>query len=177
MEHYDELGVAPTASAAEIRSSYLTLARRFHPDRLSDVPSVERAEAAARMARINAAWSVLSDPDRRAAYDSTWRGDGGGGATIRAADATFRQYDDDEVAFDPMSIDDTPTGAPTLRRGVTFLPAILAGAGVVAGFFGFLLGFGQLFSVGLLLLVASGASFVLIPLAALLNSSRADLDP
>lgn len=176
MEHYDELGVPPTATAAEIRSSYLTLARRYHPDRLADVPADERARASARMARINAAWSVLSDRDRRAAYDSTWRGDEGG-ATIRDADASFRQYDHGDDEFDPMSIDDTPTGAPTLRRGLTFLPAVLAGAGVGAGFFGFLLGFGELFSVGLLLLVASAASFVLLPLVALLNSSRADLDP
>lgn len=177
MEHYDELGVPPTADMAEIRSSYLTLARRFHPDRLADVPEPERVRAAARMARINAAWSVLSDRDRRAAYDASWRGDRPDGATIRDPAASFRQYDETEDDFDPMSIDDTPTGAPTLRRGLTFLPAMLAGVGVLATLLGFMIGLGGLLSIGVLLLVASAGSFLLLPLLALLNSSRADLDP
>ena len=178
MEHYDELGVAPTASAAEIRSSYLSLARRFHPDRLGSAPAPERATAAARMARINAAWSVLSDRDRRAAYDSQWRGDEpASGATIRDPAASFRQYDDVDDGFDPMSVDDTPTGAPTMRRGLTFLPAVLAGIGLGLAVLGFMVGFGGLLSVGILLLVASAASFLLLPLVALVNSSRADLDP
>lgn len=180
MDHYDELGVSPTASDAEIRSSYLALARRFHPDRLMAAAPADRDVAAQRMARVNAAWSVLSDRNRRAAYDATRSGSATGGATgatIRDAGTTFDPFDDDGVDFDPSSLDDTPTGAPTMRRGLTFLPAVLAAAGFGIALLGFMIGMGGLLSVGLLLLVGSAVSFLLLPLVALLQSSRADLDP
>lgn len=180
MDHYDELGVSPTASDAEIRSSYLALARRFHPDRLMAAAPADRDVAAQRMARVNAAWSVLSDRNRRAAYDAARSGSGTGGATgatIRNAGATFDPFDDDGVDFDPSSLDDTPSGAPTMRRGLTFLPAVLAAAGFGVALLGFMIGMGGLLSVGLLLLVGSAVSFLLLPLVALLQSSRADLDP
>jgi hypothetical protein len=67
MTHYDTLGVAPTASAAEIRDAYRRLARRHHPDR-----AAERDAAA--MAAINEAYRVLGDAGRRAAYDAQLRG-------------------------------------------------------------------------------------------------------
>lgn len=181
MDHYAELGVAPTATDAEIRTSYLALARRFHPDRLMGAAPADREVAAQRMARVNAAWSVLSDRNRRAAYDSARSGGTGGaaatGATIRDAGATFDPFDDDGQDFDPSSLDDTPTGAPTLRRALTFLPAMLATAGFAAALLGFMIRMGGLLSVGLLLLAASALSFLLLPLVALLRSSRADLDP
>jgi curved DNA-binding protein CbpA len=60
--YYEQLGVAPTASAADIRAAYRALARTLHPDRA-------RGVASPRMATINEAWRVLGDPTRRAAYD------------------------------------------------------------------------------------------------------------
>jgi curved DNA-binding protein CbpA len=62
--YYDRLGVAPTATAADIRSAYRDLARALHPDRANGSPSP-------RMAAVNEAWSVLGDPARRAEYDAT----------------------------------------------------------------------------------------------------------
>ncbi len=59
--------MAPTATADEIRSAYRGLARRLHPDRAGPGSS-------ARMAAVNQAWFVLSDPGRRAIYDATLRG-------------------------------------------------------------------------------------------------------
>lgn len=183
MGHYDELEVAPSATPAEIRKSYLALARRYHPDGLGAAPERDRAQAAARMARINAAWSVLSDRARRAAYDAALRGsdgdDGAAGATIRDVSDTWTAHDgtfdaDDDV--DPRLLDDTPTGAPTLRRSVTFLPAIFATAGIVSLLVGFLIGLFPLVAVGLALLALAGLSFLLIPLLALFNASRADRD-
>lgn len=179
-EHYDELGVAPTATAAEIRSSYLSLARRFHPDRLVGVPPTERAHAAARMARVNAAWSVLSDRQRRAAYDASWRdtpATSATSATVRDLGDTWQAYDDaDDDDIDPRLVDDTPTGTPSLHRGLTFLPAIFGAAGLGALIVGFVVGFGPLLAAGLLLEIAAGLSFLVIPLIALANSSRADRD-
>lgn len=65
--HYERLGVAPDATLNEIRAAYRMLARRHHPDARGGRPSPE-------MAAINEAWSVLSDPGRRAVYDAALRG-------------------------------------------------------------------------------------------------------
>lgn len=177
MGHYDELGVAPSATPAEIRASYLALARRFHPDRLSGVPALEREQAAARMARINAAWSVLSDRDRRAAYDQTVGGaTPGSGATVRDVAGSWTPYGDDDDDIDPRLLDDTPTGAATLHRSLAFLPTGLAAVGFFLLIVGFLVGLLPLVAVGLVLLAGAALGFLVIPLIALAKSSHADKD-
>jgi curved DNA-binding protein CbpA len=70
MNHYDLLGVAPAAAPEEIRAAYRTLAQIFHPDRLSHLKPESRAFAEERLKALNAAYAVLSDPGRRAAYDA-----------------------------------------------------------------------------------------------------------
>jgi molecular chaperone DnaJ len=62
---YAALGVPPSATRVAIRAAYRALARRHHPDRGGD---------ASRMAALNAAWHILKDDDRRAAYDATRKG-------------------------------------------------------------------------------------------------------
>lgn len=66
--HYDTLQVAPTASAADLRSAYRRAAQRHHPDRCGDDPAAQR-----QMADVNAAYAVLSHPQRRASYDQWLR--------------------------------------------------------------------------------------------------------
>jgi DnaJ-class molecular chaperone len=61
---YDVLGVARGAPEKEIRSAYRKLARKHHPD---VNPNDRSAEA--RFKEINAAYEVLSDPDKRKKYD------------------------------------------------------------------------------------------------------------
>jgi len=58
--HYDVLGVSRLASVEEVRAAYRARARAHHPDAGGDP---------AAMRRLNAAWRVLGDPARRAAYD------------------------------------------------------------------------------------------------------------
>jgi hypothetical protein len=58
--------VAPTATAEEIRRAYRDAARQQHPDTAG--PGSSNA-----MAAINEAYFVLSDPGRRAIYDTTLR--------------------------------------------------------------------------------------------------------
>jgi curved DNA-binding protein CbpA len=60
---YHVLGVDPAADPDIIAAAYRTLARLHHPD-VSQSP-----DAARLMAEINAAWSVLKDDRRRAAWD------------------------------------------------------------------------------------------------------------
>lgn len=69
VDHYQTLGVPRSAQIAEIRASYLALARAYHPDfHVRDDPSSQEM-AAARMREINASWTVLSDERRRRDYD------------------------------------------------------------------------------------------------------------
>ncbi len=69
--HYETLGVAPTADAPSLRAAYLAKARVHHPDRHVDSPPLTRERAARTMREVNAAWSVLSDPEARRRYDGT----------------------------------------------------------------------------------------------------------
>lgn len=59
---YKTLQVDSEAEDEVITAAYRRLARKYHPDTAGP-------EAAPRMAAINAAWEVLGDPTRRAAFD------------------------------------------------------------------------------------------------------------
>jgi DnaJ-domain-containing protein 1 len=60
---YDVLGVPREATPAEIASAYRALVRRLHPD------TQDRPADPARLAEVLAAYALLRDPPRRAAYD------------------------------------------------------------------------------------------------------------
>jgi len=62
-DYYQTLGVARDAPADAIKKAYRKLARKYHPD------VSKEADAGKRMAEINEANTVLSDPQKRAAYD------------------------------------------------------------------------------------------------------------
>lgn len=66
---YKVLQVDPEADPEVIQAAYRRLAQKFHPDRAGAAGTPEAQEAARRMVAINAAWEVLGDERRRAAYD------------------------------------------------------------------------------------------------------------
>ncbi|NQV61849.1 MAG: J domain-containing protein [Alphaproteobacteria bacterium] len=64
-EPYDILGVDRTASAEQIRAAYRRLAKQSHPDLH---PGDKAAEA--RFKQVNAAYTLLSDPEKRQRFDA-----------------------------------------------------------------------------------------------------------
>ena len=63
-DFYEILSVERTASDAEIKSAYRKLAMQYHPDRNPNNPEAEE-----KFKQCSEAYQVLSDPDKRAAYD------------------------------------------------------------------------------------------------------------
>lgn len=73
-DYYKILGVSEDADAAQIKSAYRKLARKYHPD----VSKEENAEE--RFKDVSEAYEVLKDSEKRAEYDQLRRyGQGGGG--------------------------------------------------------------------------------------------------
>ncbi|MBS4049619.1 MAG: DnaJ domain-containing protein [Methylomonas sp.] len=67
-DYYQILGVKKDAALADIKKAFRKLARKYHPD-VSKEPNAE-----AKMKEINEAYTVLSDVEKRAAYDQLGRG-------------------------------------------------------------------------------------------------------
>lgn len=98
---YDTLGVSKSASEAEIKKAFRTLAKKYHPDAAGN-----GAAAKKRFQDVSAAYEILGDKTKRAAYDSGQiDGDGnpraqgfggygsGHGFGGRAYDTNFRPED------------------------------------------------------------------------------------
>jgi len=64
MDYYEVLGVERTADDGELKTAYRKLAMQYHPDRNPNNPEAEE-----RFKACSEAYQVLSDADKRAAYD------------------------------------------------------------------------------------------------------------
>src|SRR5579862_5979545 len=65
--YYAQLGIPIDADADTLKRAYRQLARRYHPDLAGPTGALE-------MKRINRAYAVLSDPEKRQQYDTVLSG-------------------------------------------------------------------------------------------------------
>ncbi len=87
-DYYELLGVARGASADDIKKAFRKLAMKWHPDK-----NPGNAEAEQKFKEINEAYSVLSDDDKRAAYDRYGHAAFEGGGPAGAQGAGARGFD------------------------------------------------------------------------------------
>jgi hypothetical protein len=176
---YDVLGVEPDASAAAIRRAYVALARRYHPDFHTGAPDGVRAANQRAMQAVNEAWTVLSDPAARQAYDDRRQSDAREPASgsRRSVHEDWRPFDDgDDEDVDPRLLDDGPDSvpAPPALRLVTVLPTLAFLGGVLLAVVGLVVNLLPLSLLGLLAIGASAVAFFVLPLFALSASARND---
>lgn len=62
-DHYERLGISPSATPDLIKAAYRKKAAQYHPDKN------QSPDAAMRFREVQEAYEVLSDPERRKAFD------------------------------------------------------------------------------------------------------------
>lgn len=129
MNYYELLEVSPNASQEMIKIAYKTLARKYHPD----VCTYEKAGEL--MQKINEAYSVLSDENKRAEYDSknsftqrTYTNTTqSSNSTEYAKPKQTRHTENDYTVFDNSNFTDSYLATPFLSK----VPIIITIAAVI----------------------------------------------
>jgi molecular chaperone DnaJ len=113
-DYYELLGSARSASEEDLKKAYRKLAMKYHPDRNPDNESAEQ-----KFKEISEAYNVLSDKEKRAAYDQFGHAafEGGSGGGPGAGDFDFRSSFAD--VFDDLFGDFTGRRGGGGRRGPT----------------------------------------------------------
>jgi len=126
-DYYAILGVLPTAEDVVIRAAYKVLAQRYHPDRTQETGP----DASKRMALINEAYTVLSDPDKRKEYDA-----------LRSANSSTKSGIDDPNTTGAVAASWSPSSSHSHSISAGKINEHGFMFKIVAGIFNILLGIG-----------------------------------
>jgi len=130
-DYYATLGVARSATADQIKKAYRKLAVKYHPDKHTQATDAERTAAEQKFKDVSEAYEVLSDDQKREAYDKYGRGapdvqrpgassthfsfNGGGGMDNARAAEIFAAF---FSGGDPSSSDSDNDGLHDLFKGM-----------------------------------------------------------
>jgi tetratricopeptide (TPR) repeat protein len=111
MDHFTLLGVSQNASRDEVESTFLALAKRWHPDRVPKELAAVRDECSRVFARMSEARTTLTNDEQRTKYvEEVAAGGGsresealvhkilGAASTFEKAELAFKRHDFDEAA-------------------------------------------------------------------------------
>ena len=68
-DYYEVLGVPKNASESDIKKAYRKAAMKYHPDKFANSSEAEKKDAEEKFKEINEAYEILSDAQKKAAYD------------------------------------------------------------------------------------------------------------
>jgi len=114
-DHYAALGVPRTASQEDVQKAYRKMARKYHPDMNPD-----DAGAKKKFQEVQAAYDVLSDPEKRKRYDqfgSDFESFGGAGA---AGPRSWRYTTSTGPQTYPFDLNDLFGGGADVEGGGSF---------------------------------------------------------
>lgn len=119
-DFYQTLGVSPNEDVTNIQNVYRRLAKVYHPD----IYVGDKDIANAKMAELNEAWSVLSDPYKRKQYDSNRTE----AVLANTDDSLLKTILDNYLAFEEhpeVSINDLPFDKYLFETAISNEQAIL----------------------------------------------------
>ncbi len=104
LNHYELLEIPPEARPEEIERAYALIREAYAPGALASYSVLDERDASAMRQQVETAYSILSDPDRREAYNASLA-EGGGIATDELI--VVEPYDDEKG----VESDEKPPGA------------------------------------------------------------------
>ena len=93
-DYYEVLGLDRSASADDIKGAYRKAALKWHPDRWVSGTDAEKKTAEEKFKEASEAYSVLSDPDKKARYDRFGHAGMGGNQGFSGMDDIFSHFSD-----------------------------------------------------------------------------------